>query len=48
MTDVQLEAKFRSLSEGVFPADRASRLIDFCWNLEHAADVGQLARLAAA
>jgi 2-methylcitrate dehydratase PrpD len=48
MTDTQLEAKFRSLAEGVLPPDRASRLIDFCWNLAHAADAGQLARLAAA
>jgi 2-methylcitrate dehydratase PrpD len=48
MTDAQLEAKFRSLAEGALPADRASRLLDFCRNLEHAADAGQLARLGAA
>jgi 2-methylcitrate dehydratase PrpD len=46
MTDTQLETKFRSLAEGVLPPDRTNRLIDFCWNLEHAADAGQLARLA--
>ena len=48
MTDAQLEAKFKSLAEGALPADRVSRLIDFCWKLEHAADAAQLARLAAA
>lgn len=48
MTDAQLEAKFRGLAEGVLPGEGAGRLIDFCWNLEKAADAGQLARLAAA
>jgi 2-methylcitrate dehydratase PrpD len=48
MTDSQLEAKFKGLAEGVLPAGRASRLIDFCWNLEQAADAAHLARLAAA
>ena len=48
LTDAQLEAKFKSLAEGVLTADRSSRLIDFCWNMEYAADAGQLARLAAA
>ena len=36
------------LAEGVLPGEGAGRLIDFCWNLEKAADAGQLARLAAA
>jgi 2-methylcitrate dehydratase PrpD len=48
MTASQLEAKFKSLAEGILPAGRVSRLIDFCWNLEQAADAGELARLAAA
>jgi len=48
MTDGQLEAKFKSLAEGVLPGDRTSRLIDFCWNMEHAVDAAQLARLAVA
>jgi 2-methylcitrate dehydratase PrpD len=48
MTDTQLEAKVRSLAEGVLPADGTTRLIDFCWNMERAADAAQLARLAAA
>ena len=47
MTDAQLEAKFKSLAEGILPAGGTSRLIDFCWNMEKAADAGQLARLAA-
>jgi 2-methylcitrate dehydratase PrpD len=46
MTDAQLEAKFKGLAEGVLPADRTSRLIDFCRNLEKATDASQLARLA--
>ncbi len=48
MTDSQLEAKFKGLSEGILPAPAIGRLIDFCWNLEKAPDAGQLARLAAA
>lgn len=48
MSDTQLEAKFKGLTEPMLPADRVSRLIDFCWNLEGAADAGQLARLTAA
>jgi hypothetical protein len=48
MTDAQLESKFKGLAEGVLPAGRVSRLMDFCWNLEKAADAAQLARLAAA
>jgi 2-methylcitrate dehydratase PrpD len=48
MTDAQLEAKFKSLAEGVLPAGRVGQLIDFCSNLEHAPDAAQLARLAVA
>ena len=48
MTDAQLEAKFKGLTESILPAGRASRVIDFCWNLEKAQDAAQLARLAAA
>ena len=45
MTDAQLEAKFKGLTESILPA---GRVIDFCWNLEKAQDAAQLARLAAA
>ena len=48
MTDAQLEAKFKLLAGGVLPADRVAQIIDFCWNLEHAAAAAQLARLAVA
>lgn len=48
MSDAQLEAKFRGLADGILPAARITRLIDFCWKLEQAPDAAQLARLATA
>ncbi len=48
MSNAQLEAKFKGLASGVLPADRITRLIELCWNLEHAPDAAELARLAAA
>jgi len=48
MSDAQLEGKFKGLAGPILPADRVNRLIDFCWNLEHAPDAAQLARLGAA
>jgi len=48
MSDAQLEGKFKGLAGPILPADRVNRLIDFCWNLEHARDASQLARLGAA
>jgi 2-methylcitrate dehydratase PrpD len=48
MSNSQLEAKFKGLTDPILPADRVKRLIDLCWNLEKAPDAGQLARLASA
>jgi 2-methylcitrate dehydratase PrpD len=48
LTDRQLEAKFDELAQGILPAPRVKQLIDFCWNLGHAPDAAQLARLATA
>jgi 2-methylcitrate dehydratase PrpD len=47
MSNVQLEAKFKGLADGILSAARVSRLIELCWNLEHAPDAAELARQAA-
>lgn len=47
MSDTQLEAKFKGLADGILPAERIERLIEFCWKLEQAPDAAELARLAA-
>jgi 2-methylcitrate dehydratase PrpD len=47
MSDRKLADKFRGLSEGLLPADKADRLIDRCWGADKLADAGELARSAA-
>jgi 2-methylcitrate dehydratase PrpD len=47
MTDAQLEAKFRGMSDAVLGAARCSALIAACWGVGDAADVRALARLGA-
>jgi 2-methylcitrate dehydratase PrpD len=47
MTDQQLEAKFADLAQGIVPAVQARKLMDMCWQVEHLADAGELARAAA-
>jgi 2-methylcitrate dehydratase PrpD len=47
MSNAQLEAKFKGLVGGILPAARVDRLIELCWNLEHAPDAAELARQAA-
>ena len=47
MTDKELEAKFRSLAEGVLPAARADKLIADVWKLETLPDASVLVRAAA-
>ena len=44
MSNAQLEGKFNGLTDGILPTARVSRLIELCWNLEHAADAAELAR----
>jgi 2-methylcitrate dehydratase PrpD len=48
MSDAQLEAKFRTLAEGILPADRVRRLMDMAWNIATLPDVAQVARTGAA
>ncbi len=48
MSDLQIEAKFRGLADGILPPDRVRRLMDLCWNIEKAPAASQLARAAAA
>lgn len=48
MSDAQLEAKFKGLTQGMLPPGRVDQLIEFCWNVEQAPDAAGLARLAAA
>jgi len=47
MSDAQLEAKFKGLAAPILGTGRANRLMEFCRDLEKAADAGELARLAA-
>ena len=46
MSDVQLEAKFRGLAEGVLPPGRIEDVIDLCWRAATLEDAGALARAA--
>ena len=46
MSDVQLEAKFRGMSDAVLGAPRCSELIKACWGVGGAADLKALAALA--
>jgi 2-methylcitrate dehydratase PrpD len=46
MTDAQLEAKFRGMSDAVLGAARCGELIQACWGVGAAADLRGLARLA--
>ena len=47
MTDAQLEAKFRGMSDPVLGAQRCSALIEACWGVGSRADLRALARLGA-
>ena len=48
MSDADLEAKFRDLTEGVLPAEQTETLIRLCWGVEALQDAGKLARNAQA
>ncbi len=43
MSDAQLEAKFIAQAEGMLPPDRLRVLVDRCWTIDRAADVGGMA-----
>lgn len=45
MSDVQIEAKYRKLCDGVMPTDRAEALLERLWNIDEIADIRQLTRL---
>jgi len=45
MSDAQLEAKFRGMSDSVLGTERCSALIEACWGVGSAADLRALARL---
>jgi 2-methylcitrate dehydratase len=47
MSDAEVEAKFRSLVEGLLSADEADRLLERLWSLEDVQDIGALVRLTA-
>ncbi len=47
MTDAQLQAKFRGLSDPVLGATRVTSLLEACWQIGAAPDVRALAALAA-
>ncbi len=46
MTDAQLEDKFRTQAHGIIDDAQTQRLIDFCWNIDSAADIGDSYRQA--
>ena len=46
MSDAALEAKFRSLTDGVLSTDETDRLIERTWTIETMVDVADLARAA--
>lgn len=48
MTNADLEAKFRGLAAGILPSVQTDKLIALCWSLAAVADVGEVARNAAA
>ena len=47
LSDADLEAKFRSLAEGVLPEAQAERLIALCWKVGELEDAGAISRAAA-
>ena len=47
MTDAQLEAKFRGLTDGILPAARAAKLLELCWNFAKLPRIAELARATA-
>jgi 2-methylcitrate dehydratase PrpD len=47
MTDAQLEAKYRALTDGILPPARASKLLDLCWNFAKLPRIAELARATA-
>jgi 2-methylcitrate dehydratase PrpD len=47
MGDADLEAKFRSLSEGILPAAKRDNLIRLCWAIATLKDVSVIARASA-
>lgn len=44
MSDADLEAKFRSLTDGILTAAQADRLIELCWTAADLADGAEIAR----
>jgi 2-methylcitrate dehydratase PrpD len=47
MSDAQLEAKYRALTDGILPPARASKLLDLCWNFAKLPRIAELARATA-
>jgi 2-methylcitrate dehydratase PrpD len=47
LSDGDLEAKFRSLVDGVLPDAQAARIIELCWTVAALGDAGEVARACA-
>jgi 2-methylcitrate dehydratase PrpD len=47
LSDAALEAKFADLADGILPKAQAQKLMQLCWSLERAADVGAIAQAGA-
>jgi hypothetical protein len=46
MSDTDLDAKFRGLSESVLGKEATERLRALCWKIEELGDAAEVARLA--
>lgn len=46
MSDADLEAKFRGLTEGVLSPAQSEKVITLCWQITALEDVGALSRVA--
>jgi 2-methylcitrate dehydratase len=42
MTDADIEAKFRSLSAGLLPAEQCDRALDLLWSIQEQPDLDEL------
>jgi len=48
MSDADLEAKFRGLTDGIISASQTQELIRLCWSVATLPDAGAIPRTAAA
>jgi hypothetical protein len=47
MSDADLEAKFRGLTDGILGTKQSDELIRLCWSIDELPDAGEVARQTA-